>query len=99
MVVAGIICISSSEDVKIYEVLIMMIIMGGGPYGWSALNKITPSFFLILPAIGWVFYFAFKFAFSALIGWFILPIKMIRNIKKIKTAKSMEEYIKQKERR
>ena len=99
MVVAGIICISSSEDVKIYEVLITMIIVGGVPYGWSALNRITPSFFLILPAIGWVIYFMVKLGISVWIGWFVMLIRIIKNIQNLKTAKSMEEYIKQKERR
>jgi len=62
-------------------------------------NRITPSFFLILPAIGWVIYFMVKLVISVWIGWFVMLIRIIKNIQNLKKAKSMEEYIKQKERR
>ena len=42
------------------------------PFGWSGLNRITPTFFLFLPLVGWLFYFVFK----AIVSIFVGPIEL-----------------------
>ena len=42
------------------------------PFGWSGLNRITPTFFLFLPLVGWLFYFVFK----AILAIFVGPIEL-----------------------
>jgi len=51
--------------------------------GWKTLNRITPSFFLFLPLIGWVVYFAVKFLLSGFLGVFMLPIRLFKNIRQL----------------
>lgn len=48
--------------------------------GWRALNRITPNIFLILPLLGWVFYFVVKFLLALAIGCIILPFKLIKDV-------------------
>ncbi len=48
--------------------------------GWRALNRITPNIFLVLPLLGWVFYFVFKFILALAIGWIVLPLKLIKDV-------------------
>jgi hypothetical protein len=50
--------------------------------GWRYLNKITPHFFLFLPIIGWIIYFFVKYAISAMIGPFILPYIIYKDVKR-----------------
>lgn len=54
------------------------------PFGWIALNKITPSFFLFMPIIGWIIYFVFKLFISIMVGMVALPYKVIKSIIQIK---------------
>jgi hypothetical protein len=53
------------------------------PYGWSALNKLTPGVLLCLPFIGWVIFYILKFLLSALVGMFIMAYKWIRCIVRV----------------
>ena len=66
--------------------------LAGVPWGWSALNRITPNIFLIMPIIGWVIYFIIKFALSMCIGIFVLPYQIFKIIKGIKDSKNLEDY-------
>ena len=59
------------------------------PFGWYALNRITPNIFLVLPLVGWVVYFVIKFMLSALIGWIAVIIKMREWICNIYIAKDV----------
>lgn len=71
---------------------IFAIGMAGVPWGWSALNKITPSIFLVMPLLGWVIYFIIKFALSMFIGIFVLPFQIRKIVKGLKEAKELEQY-------
>jgi hypothetical protein len=53
------------------------------PYGWSALNKLTPGVLLCLPLVGWVIFYISKFLLSALVGMFIMAYKWIRCIVRV----------------
>jgi TonB family protein len=50
------------------------------PSGWRALTRITPRVFLILPLAGWVLYYIYKLAASAVIGPFVLPFRLSSSI-------------------
>ncbi|MGN0523061.1 MAG: hypothetical protein ACI4IG_02185 [Eubacterium sp.] len=63
------------------------------PVGWKALNKITPSFFLWLPIVGWVIYFCIKGIISFFVGVIIFPIRTIKGFIQYNRAKKNQEYI------
>lgn len=72
--------------------IVGFLIYGGVPWGWAALNRITPRIFLFLPIVGWVIYFFIKVALSVAIGVFVFPFqiaKYVRHLKIIKRAKSL----------
>ena len=71
----------------------MGILLAGIPYGWSALNKITPAFFLWMSWIGWLIYFAIKLIISYFIGLIALPIKLFQWISEIVKVKNLEKNI------
>jgi putative membrane protein len=64
----------------------MLYLFVGIPYGWRALNVITPKFSLILPVywafIACILYFFIKGIISSIIGFFILPFKLFKEIKR-----------------
>ncbi|MEG0237455.1 MAG: hypothetical protein RR523_13945 [Cetobacterium sp.] len=62
-----------------FAVLELAFVVGGIPFGWMALSKLTPDIF-ILPLLGWIIYFIVKFFISLFIGVFILVFKMGKNI-------------------
>jgi hypothetical protein len=55
--------------------------LAGVPWGWSALNRITPNI-----------YFIIKFALSMCIGIFVLPYQIFKIIIGIKDSKNLEDY-------
>ncbi|MBE5942429.1 MAG: hypothetical protein E7264_07830 [Lachnospiraceae bacterium] len=77
-----------------FEFIGMVIIWGGIPYGWSALNKITPNIFLFMPIIGWLIYFVIKLFLSLLIGWLAFIVKIVQIVYGIIKNKKMTDYIK-----
>lgn len=54
--------------------------LGFGFFGWKSLNKIRPSMFLIMPIVGWLFYFAIKGMISVMIGMFIAPFVISKKV-------------------
>lgn len=58
--------------------------LAGFPYGWRALNRITPDIFLIMPIVGWLIYFIIKAFLAVMIGWIAMPIQIIRKIAEIR---------------
>ncbi|MGM7702987.1 hypothetical protein ACSVDE_14750 [Pseudalkalibacillus sp. Hm43] len=68
-------------------------ILAGVPLGWKAVNKITPNFILILPIMGWVIFFVYKFVVSAAIGIFMTPFHIKRMINEIKISKTTNEQV------
>ena len=64
----------------------------GIQYGWRALNAITPSMFLVLPIIGWFFYFIVKAIISGLIGFFITPVKIFQDINRYLELRKIVKY-------
>lgn len=54
------------------------------PFGWIALNRITPNIFLIMPVGGWIVYFLIKLVLSMVVGIVALPYKLIKDMLYIK---------------
>ncbi|MFC7373082.1 hypothetical protein ACFQPF_15690 [Fictibacillus iocasae] len=74
------------------EGFMLAIALAGVPWGWSALNKITPNIFLFMPLMGWVIYFLIKLGLSMVIGVFVLPFQVMKIVKGLKEAKQLAEY-------
>jgi len=83
-----------SNSASFVSRIILGYIFAGLPWGWSALNKITPNVFLFLPIGGWVLYFVIKFMLSLLIGAFALPYKAFKHYKTYEEAKKIQGFIK-----
>ena len=65
--------------------------LAGLPYGWKALDRITPSIFLVLPLAGWAIYFLIKFFLAYWVGLVALPynlIKIVTNRRRLSTLQS-----------
>lgn len=45
-------------------------------FGWKALNFITPNIFLVMPLVGWLFYFFIKGIVSFFIGCIVAPFQI-----------------------
>lgn len=63
------------------------------PFGWIALNKITPQIFLFMPIIGWIFYFVLKLIVAMLVGIVALPYKIIKSVIQIKEIDNKLEQV------
>lgn len=63
------------------------------PAGWSALNRITPDVFLILPVVGWAIFFFVKLILSVAVGTYWAPVKIIRTIIRVFKNKKQEQEI------
>ncbi|BBF43864.1 hypothetical protein lbkm_2552 [Lachnospiraceae bacterium KM106-2] len=62
------------------------------PYGWKALNRITPNVFLWMSGMGWLVYYLTKLFLAIMIGMFALPYTLIKygiQLKKINRVQSM----------
>lgn len=60
------------------------------PFGWSALNRITPNVFLVLPVFGWVLYYSIKLTISFYAGWVATPVAIYKYIKLKNTVALVE---------
>jgi hypothetical protein len=58
--------------------------------GWRQLNKLTSSYFLFLPLIGWLIYFFVKFYASAFVGLFVTPVRIYKNVKRLKEINEIQ---------
>lgn len=62
------------------------------PIGWITLNKLQPKFFIWMPLLGWLIYFIIKVCLSALVGFFVLPYKLYKFIKRLIEIKNLKRY-------
>lgn len=66
-------CFNSNISIAIISVICIY-------FGWQALNRITPSIFLILPFGGWIIYFFIKGLLSIIVGVFVAPYVIAKKI-------------------
>lgn len=81
---------ANNPHIPLVNQLIFAYIFAGIPWGWSALSRITPNIFLILPLIGWVVYFFIKLFLSMFVGLVALPLRVLLIIKEWQRAKSLK---------
>ncbi|MBE6708687.1 MAG: hypothetical protein E7578_05550 [Ruminococcaceae bacterium] len=51
-----------------------------GSCGWRALNRITPSMFVVMSFNGWLIYFVVKGILSVAIGVFVAPFVIAKGV-------------------
>lgn len=78
--------LSSSGDLSI----IGIYVFAGIPWGWKALNRITPNIFLFMPLIGWIIYFVAKLLLSMAVGIVAMPIKIFMAIRDYSNSKKLD---------
>lgn len=81
-----------TSDSNFFMAILAGYFFAGIPWGWSALNKITPNIFLFMPVVGWIIYFGIKLVVSLMIGMFVTPFKIYQIVKGLKETKQLEEY-------
>lgn len=76
-----------SQDVLVVLLAtpVLMWIFAGLPSGWRALNKIPLNFILVLPIIGWIFYFYIKGMLAFMVGIIAMPIEYVKCRKILKS--------------
>lgn len=70
---------SYAPEVPPVHVLVSALFLACIPFGWYKLTEFTPRGFLILPVIGWLFYFFVKAVLSACIGPLALFFRVLRD--------------------
>lgn len=70
---------SYTPEVPPIHVLVSALFLACIPFGWYKLTEFTPRGFLILPVIGWLFYFFVKAVVSACIGPLALFFRVLRD--------------------
>lgn len=75
---------SDGYELNIAQILFIGYMVAAIPSGWRILSGLTSKFFLILPGIGWLFYFAVKLWLAALAGIVALPVDIVKFIRTIK---------------
>ena len=69
------------------------ILLAGIPYGWTILNRMTPSMFLWLSFVGWIVYFLIKLVLAYVIGIPALIFKMVRWISELSRVNKLTKCI------
>jgi hypothetical protein len=67
-----------------------MYSFAGIPWGWRVLTRITPNVFLVMPLVGWLFYFAVKLTLANWVGMVALPIFVFKRITRWRELKALE---------
>ena len=90
-IIASIVNANPSLQIIVYIYVIVFAF-----FGWKALNRIQPSFFIVLPIIGWIVYFLLKFFLATLVGMFVTPFiiskKIVSSLQNKYTEESEENF-------
>lgn len=76
VVAIGLFILGIALGLDVSQALFVMCV----PYGWGALNKVTPNLFIWMPFIGWVIYFILKLTLATVVGVFVLAYKVMKCI-------------------
>lgn len=88
----GILFSLTIQPINLFASLSCAYAFAGIYAGWLILDKITPNIFLLLPIIGWIFYFVIKISIASIIGWFVLPFKLNKLYRAYKDTKKYSTY-------
>ncbi len=66
----------------VFDIPIVTVIfaIAMGSCGWRALNRITPSIFMVMSVGGWAIYFLVKGMLSVAVGVFVAPFVIAKGI-------------------
>ncbi|HEU4452381.1 MAG TPA: hypothetical protein VFR81_04945 [Longimicrobium sp.] len=70
--------------------IFLMYSFAGIPWGWRVLTRITPSVFLVMPLIGWLFYFSIKLTLATWVGMVALPIFVFKRVNRWRELKALQ---------
>ncbi len=59
-------------------------VLAGIPAGWRTLTRITPNVFVFMAIAKWITYFLVKLVLSVIIGWAMLPVRIVKCIKALR---------------
>lgn len=65
------------------SVVLVIIFIVCGYFGWKSLNRITPDLFVWMPLASWAIYYLVKGLLSIIIGAFIAPIWIGKKISSV----------------
>ena len=68
-------------------------LLAGIPYGWSILNRITPTMFLWMSWGGWLIYYLIKLFLAYIIGIVALPIKIFKWVSELNRVKKLQQSV------
>lgn len=69
-----------TSDNKVMIVIAAVLSIASLYFGWRTLSFIQPNVFLIMPLVGWLFYFVIKGILSIFIGVFVIPYQISKLI-------------------
>lgn len=92
MVILFVIGFSCDSTISLLNRLLTGYLFAGIPWGWSALNRITPNIFLFMSWIGWIIYFIIKLTIAMIIGMFVTPFKIYGIVKGLSDSRHIENY-------
>lgn len=72
IIIYGLIIVGLSAATPVFIITMLLC----GYFGWKALNRITPSIFLVLSFTGWFIYFFVKGMLSVVVGAFVAPYQI-----------------------
>lgn len=72
IIIYGLIIVGLSAATPVFIITMLLC----GYFGWKALNKITPSIFLVMSFTGWFIYFFIKGMLSVVVGAFVAPYQI-----------------------
>lgn len=64
-------------------VLLGIVFIACGYFGWQSLNKITPNLFLWMPLGAWAVYYLVKGLLSIFVGAFVAPVWLGKKISSV----------------
>jgi len=70
--------------------IFLMYSFAGIPWGWRVLTRITPNVFLVMPLIGWLFYFSIKLTLAHWVGMVALPIFVFKRASRWRELKALQ---------
>lgn len=65
---------------EIWEKLLAFYIFFASYFGYKSITYIQPKMFVFMSIFGWIIYFLIKLFLAILVGIFIFPVILIKNI-------------------
>lgn len=77
-------CAADGTEPNFGGILFIGYMVAAVPSGWRTLSGLTSKFFLVLPVVGWIFYFGIKLSIASLVGIIALPVEIVKFVRTLK---------------